>query len=236
MLTRDALAARWRGGLIASCQPVRGGVFDAPEHTARFALAALAGGAVGLRVEGLADLIAVRAAADAYAAAHGTERVAIVGLVKIDAPPTHAFITPTPDHAAALAAAGADVIAYDATDRLRPYRARDVVAAIHAAGACAMADLSTRVEGEAALADGADFLASTLSGYAPGSPAMEGPDLALVAALAALPNAWVIAEGRIATPREAAAAHARGALAVTIGTAWSRPEWIVAAFVRALAS
>ena len=53
------------GGLIASCQPVRGGVFDRPELVALFALAALDGGAVGLRVESLADLRAVRGALDA---------------------------------------------------------------------------------------------------------------------------------------------------------------------------
>jgi N-acylglucosamine-6-phosphate 2-epimerase len=234
MLALDALAARWRGGLIASCQPVRGGVFDAPEHVARFALAALDGGAVGLRIEGLADLAAVRAAVDARSAERGGARVPIVGLVKVDAPPTHAFITPTARQAAALAANGADVIAYDATHRIRPGAARDVVAAIHDAGAFAMADLATRAEGESALEDGADFLASTLSGYAPGSPTLEGPDLTLVAALASL-GARVIAEGRIATPEQAAAAHERGALAVTIGTAWSRPELIVERFVRALA-
>lgn len=236
MPDRAVTIARLTGGLIASCQPVRGGVFDAPDHVARFAHAALDGGCVGLRVEGLADLAAVRAEADAWARDRGVDPVPVVGLVKVDAAPDEVFITPTTDLARALVAAGADVVAFDATARRRPVPVADLVDAIHAAGALAMADCATAAEGAEAYAAAADFLASTLSGYAPGSPVQEGPDLDLVAALAALPGACVVAEGRIATPAQAAAALARGAHAVTIGTAFSRPEWIVEGFARALAA
>lgn len=234
-VTAATAAERWAGGLIASCQPVRGGVFDRPDLVARFAVAALDGGCAGLRVEGLADLAEVRAAADGWAAAHARTPVPIVGLIKVDAPPTDAFITTTPAHVRALVAAGADVVAFDATDRRRPVPVAELIAAIHAAGRSAMADCATAADGAAAVAAGADFVASTLSGYAPGSPDLDGPDLDLVAALAATGVA-VIAEGRIATPAQAAAALARGAHAVTIGTAFSRPEWIVEGFVRALAT
>lgn len=227
------VAARWVDGLIASCQPVRGGVFDRPDLVARFALAALAGGCAGLRVEGLADLVAVRAAADGWAAERSRAPVPIVGLVKVDAAPDEAFITTTPEHVRALVDAGADVVALDATDRRRPVPVAELLAAIHAAGRPAMADCATAADGAAAAAAGADFVASTLSGYAPGSPDLVGPDLDLVAALAAT-GVPVIAEGRIATPAHAAAALARGAHAVTIGTAFSRPEWIVEGFVEAL--
>ena len=213
---------------------MRGGVFDRPDLVARFAIAALDGGCAGLRVEGLADLAAVRAAADAWAAARTVSPVPIVGLVKVDAAPDEAFITTTPAHVAALATAGADVIAFDATQRRRPVPVAVLVATIHAAGKLAMADCATAADGAAAAGTNADFLASTLSGYAPGSPDLDGPDLDLVAALAAT-GVPAIAEGRIATVAHAAAARARGAHAVTIGTAFSRPEWIVEGFVRALA-
>ncbi|MFZ9635973.1 MAG: hypothetical protein ACO3EK_19355, partial [Alphaproteobacteria bacterium] len=53
--------AALHGALVASCQPVPGGVFDAPELVALFARAVAAGGARGLRIEGLANLRAVRA-------------------------------------------------------------------------------------------------------------------------------------------------------------------------------
>lgn len=49
-----------RGRLVVSCQPVTGGPMDRPETVAAFALAALADGAAGLRVEGVANLRAVR--------------------------------------------------------------------------------------------------------------------------------------------------------------------------------
>jgi N-acylglucosamine-6-phosphate 2-epimerase len=97
-----------------------------------------------------------------------------------------------------------------------------------------MADVATETEGIAAHRAGADFVASTLSGYAPGSPNLPGPDLELVARLARA-GARVVAEGRIATPADAAAARAHGAYAVTVGTAFSRPEWIVRAFAEAVA-
>ena len=220
--------SRLSGGLIASCQPVRGGVFDRPELVALFALAALDGGAVGLRVEGIADLRAVRAAIDAV-----DREVPIVGLVKVDAPADEVFITPRLEDARALVEAGAGVVAFDATDRRRPVPVPEMVRTIHAVGALAMADVAVEAEGVAAHLAGADFVASTLSGYAPGSLQLPGPDLALVALLAQA-GARVVAEGRIATPAEAVAARAHGAFAVTVGTAFSRPEWIVKAFVDAL--
>ena len=221
--------AHLAGGLIGSCQPVRGGVFDRPELAALFALAALEGGAVGLRVEGLADLRAVRAAV----AASGRS-VPIVGLVKRVEPGTDVFITPRLEDVRDLLALGADVVAFDATDRARPVAVPEVSAAVHAAGALAMADVSTEAEGVAAHRAGADFVATTLSGYVAGTPQLPGPDLELVERLARA-GARVVAEGRIATPADAAAARDRGAYAVTVGTAFSRPEWIVRAFADAVA-
>ena len=227
---RDAVLAALRGGLVASCQPVRGGVFDEPELVARFALAALSGGAAGLRVESLADVRAVR-----RALAQAGQAVPLIGLVKREVDGSDVFITPALDDVAALLAAGADVIAFDATERTRPVPVAEMVAAVHARGALAMADVATRAEGAAAHRAGADLVASTLSGYAPGSPQQDAPDLDLVAALAA-EGVRVVAEGRIASPDDATEARRRGAFAVTIGTAFSRPEWIVAAFVGALAA
>jgi len=222
------VVTRLEGGLIASCQPVRGGVFDRPELVALFALAALDGGAVGLRVESLADLREVRASLDADG-----RSAPVTGLVKREEPGTDVFITPRLDDVRALVEAGADVVAFDATDRERPTSVAELIEAIHVAGALAMADVATEAEGVAAHQAGADFVASTLSGYAPGSPQLPGPDLALVASLARA-GARVVAEGRIATPADAAAARARGAFAVTVGTAFSRPEWIVRAFAEAV--
>lgn len=216
------ILARLQGGLLVSCQPVAGGPMDRPEIVAAFALAALGGGAAGLRIEGLANLAAVRR----------VTRAPIVGLVKVDLAGSPVRITPLAEHVLALAAAGADIIAVDATDRARPVPLGGLIAAIRAAGGLAMADCATAAEGAAAQALGVDVLGSTMSGYT-GGPVPEGPDLALVAALARL-GGFVIAEGRYQAPAQAAQALRAGASAVVAGSAITRPEHVTGWFVAAM--
>lgn len=211
-----------RGGLVVSCQPVPGGPMDRPETVAAFALAALAGGAVGLRIEGLANVRAVRA----------VTRAPIIGLIKRDLDQSPVRITPFLQDVADLAEAGADVIAFDATDRPRPVPCLDLVAAVRSAGRLAMADCSTEAEGRAAQAAGADILGSTMSGYT-GGAVPDAPDLPLVAALARL-GAFVVAEGRYHAPEQAAKAIARGADAVVVGSAITRAEHVTEWFAAAI--
>lgn len=217
------ILSRLRGSLIASCQPVRGGVFDEPELVALFARAAIAGGCAGLRVEGLADLRAVRAVTE----------LPVVGLVKYEPAGERLFITPALKDVQDLADAGADIIAFDATARERPVPVQELIRAIHTRGLLAMADVATAAEGVAALQADADFVASTLSGYTLDSPPGPEPDFALLSELHSA-GARVVAEGRITTPEQAAEAIKRGAFAVTVGTAISRPELISESFATAI--
>lgn len=222
-MSSTAVTLLSRGGLIVSIQPVRDGRFDHPWYLRACAQMAVDVGAVALRVEGLEDLDTVKSEVN----------LPVIGLVKRTEPGTPVFITPTLRDVSDLAERGADIIAFDATDRIRPVSVSDMVAAIHRHGRLAMADLSTLEEGRAASAAGADFIATTLSGYTSEAEPPQSPDLALVEALAA-EGMPVVAEGRIATPHQAAAALAAGALAVTVGTTLTRPEWVAAAFVQAL--
>ena len=109
-----------RGGLVVSCQPVPNGPLDHPEMTAAFARAALDGGGIGLRIEGVANLRAVRKVTSAP----------IIGLMKVDSPDTPIRITPTVADVRALIAEGADIIAFDATDRPRPEPVEALIEAI----------------------------------------------------------------------------------------------------------
>jgi N-acylglucosamine-6-phosphate 2-epimerase len=211
-----------RGGLVVSCQPVTGGPMDRPGIVAAFALAAIDGGARGLRIEGIENLRAVRAVTD----------VPVIGLVKCDLPDSPVRITPLPEQVDALIAAGADIVAFDATDRARPVPREALVARIHAGGALAMADCATAADGRVAAAMGCAVLGSTMSGYA-GGPVPEGPDLAILPDLARL-GRFVIAEGRYQVPADAAAALAAGADAVVAGSAITRPEHVTAWFVAAM--
>lgn len=215
---------RLRGGLVVSCQPVDNGPMDRPEIVAAMARAAVAGGAVGLRVEGVDNLRAVRPVVD----------VPVIGIVKTDLSDSPVRITVTVEDAVALADAGADVIAYDATPRQRPDTRDAVLAAILGRGRLAMADCATLEDGQVALAGGAAILGSTLSGYTAETEGRhDGPDFELIAAFRAL-GGFTMAEGRINTPDLAARAMAAGADAVTVGSALTRLEHVTGWFASAV--
>jgi N-acylglucosamine-6-phosphate 2-epimerase len=211
-----------RGGLIVSCQPVTGGPMDRPDIVAAFALAAIDGGARGLRIEGVANLRAVRA----------VTKVPVIGLVKCDLPDSPVRITPLLEQVDDLIGAGADIVAFDATDRVRPVPREALVARIHAGGAVAMADCAEAADGRAAAAMGCEVLGSTMSGYT-GGPVPDGPDLDLLRALTTM-GRFVIAEGRYQVPADAAAALRAGADAVVAGSAITRPEHVTSWFVAAM--
>lgn len=216
---------RLRGGLVASCQPVENGPMDTPDIVAAMACAAVAGGATGLRIEGVANLLAVRPRVT----------VPIIGIVKSDLPDTPVRITVSIADAHALAAAGADIIAYDATARPRPSPRDDILAAILGAGRLAMADSSSLEDGRAALAGGAAILGTTLSGYTAETAGLnDAPDFALIRAFVDLGAGFVMAEGRINTPELATQAMAAGASAVTVGSALTRLEHVTAWFADAV--
>ena len=214
---------RIRGGLVVSCQPVADGPMDRPEIVAAFALAALDGGAAGLRIEGIANLRAVRA----------VTRAPVIGLVKRDLIGSGVRISPLIEDVEALAEAGADAIAVDATRRPRPVAVELLLARVAALGLPAMADCADQGDARAARAAGAAILGSTMSGYTDGVIPDE-PDWALIAALRAL-GGFVVAEGRIHRPEQAARARALGADAVVVGSAITRPELVTGWFARALA-
>ena len=219
----DTIIRELATSLIVSCQPVPDGPFDQPDLVIPFVKAAEQGGAKAVRIEGLANLIAVRQATG----------LPIIGLVKRPEEGTEVYITPTLEDVAALAAAGADIIAFDATQRPRPFPIASMVSAIHKHGCCAMADVATLDEGLAAFRAGAEFVGTTLSGYTTSSPQQQEPDFELIRALAEQ-GVRVIAEGRISHPLEAERARKEGAYAVTVGTAITRPEWITRSFVEAV--
>ena len=221
-----ALLETLRGGLVASCQPVDGGPMDDPAIVAAMARAAVAGGAVALRIEGVANLRAVRPVVD----------VPIIGIVKTDLPDSPVRITVTLDDARALAEAGADIIAYDATPRPRPDSREAVLAEILALGRVAMADCATLADGQAALVGGAAIIGTTLSGYTAETEGLnDGPDFDLIRAFKAL-GGFVMAEGRINTPALATEARRAGADAVTVGSALTRLEHVTDWFASAIRS
>ncbi|MET8231211.1 N-acetylmannosamine-6-phosphate 2-epimerase [Micromonospora sp. NPDC005298] len=222
----NALIEGIRHRLVVSCQAYPGEPMRNPDTMRRVALAAAQGGAAGIRAQGLADIAAIRDAVD----------LPLIGLWKDGN--DDVFITPTLEHALSVARAGAHVVALDGTARPRPdgRSLGETIAAVHQlTGALVMADCSTLAEGIAAAAAGADLVGTTLAGYTAYTTKQPGPDLDLVARLAAAVDVPVVAEGRIHTPVQAAQALRAGAWSVVVGTAITHPTTITGWFASAMA-
>lgn len=216
-----------RGGLIVSCQADATEPLYGPAHMAAMARAAEAGGAAGIRANTPVDICAIKAACS----------LPLIGLYKRTYPGSDVYITPGLAEVRAVAEAGADLVAIDATARPRPdgHTLNELLQAVRRElDTLIVADISTYEEGLAAARAGADVVATTLSGYTPYSRQEPGPDLALVRRLARDLPVPVIAEGRIWEPAEARAALDAGAWAVVVGTAITRPQEIARRFVRGL--
>jgi putative N-acetylmannosamine-6-phosphate epimerase len=221
----ESLPSALSPGLIVSCQPVRGGQLVDPAIVAALVRAAEAGGARGIRVEGLADLRAAREATS----------LPLVGLVKGEFSLERPFITTERSQVRELAAAGADVIAFDGTARPRPFGVAETISEIHQFDRRAMADCATYEDGVAAAAAGADYVATTLSGYTSTTQPRTKPDFTLIRRLAEA-GATVIAEGNIRTPEHAVRSYSDGSFAATVGSAITRPELITEWLAAALSS
>ena len=214
-------------GLIVSCQSEKGTPFHRTDFMVAFALAAEMGGAVGIRTNGARYVRAIKKAVG----------LPIIGIYKRLYPGYDVYITPTKREAEAVARAGADVIAIDATLRPRP-KNTDLQKLIHyikeELGLPVMADISTLEEALRALELGADIVATTLSGYTEYTKdrLKKGPDLELVKSIAEEVKAPVIAEGRYWYPSEVCEALKAGAHAVVVGTAITRPHKVIERFVQ----
>lgn len=111
------LKEQLRGQTVVSIQPVVGSPLEKTEFIVAMALAAQQAGAKALRIEGINNVAAVAT----------NVTIPIIGIVKRDLIDSPVRITPYVEDVDALAAAGATIIAFDATDRLRP-ESRAVIA------------------------------------------------------------------------------------------------------------
>jgi N-acylglucosamine-6-phosphate 2-epimerase len=209
------------GGLIVSVQAPEGSPLRVPAVMAAIAQAAERGGARGLRANGADDIEAIRA----------VTRLPIIGLNKREVEGSPVYITPAAEDVRMVVAAGADLVAVDATERERPVPLADLIAA--AGSVPVVADVDTVEAGAAARAAGASFVASTLAGYTD-ALSTDGPDVQLVRELVRVLDCPVIAEGRYASPEAVRAAFAAGARAVVVGTAITNPVELTKRFAAAV--
>ena len=135
----------------------------------------------------------------------------------------------------ALVEAKAEIIALDLTDRKRGdgKSAAEYFREVREKypQQLFLADISNFEEGKTAMEAGVDFVSTTMSGYTPESPELDGPDYELVERLAKELSIPVFAEGRIHTPEEAGKMLELGAFAVIVGGAITRPLEIAERFM-----
>ncbi len=225
MSARNTRLEMLKGHLIVSCQASDGDTFRDSVLMARFAQAALAGGAVGLRANGPGDIRAIRAITGAP----------ILGIHKELQNDGKILITPSFERAKALVEAGADILALDVTARGQRFGARELLLRIRAElGVPVVADIATVEEALQAIVAGADAVSSTLRGYTEDTAHINKFDPAFIAELARVVSVPVIAEGRIQSPEDARAAIKSGASAVVVGSAITRPQEITKRFAMAV--
>lgn len=226
-MTASEVTRAIQGKLIVSCQATEGEVFHDPQLMARFAAAAVAGGAVAIRANGPADIRAIR----------GVTRVPLIGIQKVRHHDGLLLITPSFESAKALVEAGADMVALDCTVRGRGSGALERIREIRERlKVPVLADIAEIAEAVAAAEAGADFVLSTLRGYTEKTKHVQDFDPNFIRDLVSACSVPVIAEGRISSPDQARQAVAAGALAVVVGTAITRPSDIARTLAAAIES
>lgn len=227
-MQNDEILQRIKGGLIVSCQALASEPLHSPYIMGRMAFAAFEGGAVAIRANSPEDIAEIKKAVN----------LPVIGLHKVDYPDSEIYITPTMKEIDGLAQSGCDIIAMDATKRIRPFgqtlddlfqKARSKYP-----GRLFMADTSCYEEGLHAQELGFDLVGTTMSGYTEYTKGTVLPNLDLMRKYAETLRLPVVAEGGIWTPEELKKAFETGVWTAVVGTAISRPREITRRFVNSL--
>lgn len=227
-MDKDTLLKSLKGRLIVSCQALDDEPLHSPFIMGRMALAAKQGGAAGIRANTPEDITEIKKVVD----------LPVIGLYKKVYADSDVYITPTMAEIDALASCGCDVIAMDATDRIRPegvsLDSLFAQARRSYPGQLFMADCSTLEECIHAREIGFDLVGTTMRSYTPYTRDASIPDFDLMRRLGEVLGIPFIAEGGIWSPEQAALAMECGAFAVVVGSAITRPQLITQRYVMAV--
>lgn len=206
---------RVNGRLIVSVQAPLGSPLRDPTVIATMAEACLANGAVGVRLESPEHISAVR---------QRCPSALIIGLWKRTFANSDVYITPGWSEVKAVWSAGADVVALDATDRIRPdgESLEVLMQRINQELSIpVMGDIDSLDSGLKAAELGCAWVGTTLYGYTKSTNSFHPPAWHLLSQLhAELPsNVLLICEGGISSSTDASRALQEGADAVVVGTA-----------------
>lgn len=212
-----------RGGLIISCQALEDEPLCSPFIMGRMAKAAEQAGAVGIRAQGVEDIIEIKSVTN----------LPVVGIIKRNYDDSQIYITATKFEADELLKTKCEMIALDSTNRVRPNgeKLEDLIKYIKNSGVLVMADISNYEEALKAQELGVDCVSTTLSGYTDYTKKLDSPDFELIERLVKDLNIPVIAEGRINTPEDLKKVYNLGVYSAVVGSAITRPQLIAKKFI-----
>lgn len=228
---RKSVLNQMNQGLIVSCQALEGEPLHSSFIMGRMSIAAKEGGAKGIRANSVPDILEIKRCVD----------LPVIGIIKQVYGQNPVFITPTMKEIDALMTTGVEIIATDATSRIRPdgksleqfyqevkTKYPEVIL---------MADVST-VE-EAIYADqlGFDIVAPTLYGYTDETNGLkiDSNNYRVIKQIVKeVKHAKVLAEGNVFTPEIARTLLDINVHAVVVGGAITRPQQITKRFVEAM--
>lgn len=219
-----------KGKLIVSCQALPNEPLHSSFIMGRMALAAKEGGAKGIRANTAKDIAEIKK----------NVNLPIIGIVKRDYPDSEIYITPTMREIRELMEVKPDIIALDATDRLRPEgRTLDeFFLEIKKAypNQLFMADCATYEECVHADQLGFDFVGTTMVGYTPASKGLkiDADDFKILRDVLKSVKHRVICEGNIDSPEKARHVLDLGAYCVVVGSSITRPQLITRKYTQAI--
>ena len=212
-MTNEEILNKINGGLIVSCQALESEPLYDSYIMSKMAWAAKLGGAVGIRAN-------------------------TVVIIKQEYDDSDVYITPTMAEVDALVEVGCEIIAIDATNRLRPngITLESFFKEVRKKypNQLFMADTSAFDEGKKAEELGFDLIGTTMAGYTPYTKGTSLPDFTLMERYVNELHTPVIAEGGIWVPEQLKKALDIGVHAAVVGTAITRPRDITRHFVDAI--
>ncbi|MGN7299124.1 N-acetylmannosamine-6-phosphate 2-epimerase [Ferdinandcohnia sp. SAFN-114] len=214
--------------LVVSCQALPDEPLHSPYIMSKMAVAATQAGASGIRANSVEDIHEIKKVTN----------LPIIGIIKQDYDNSEVFITPTLKEIELLVNEGVDMIALDATSRVRPdgHTITEIFPEIRRTypDQLFMADCSTLEEGIQAEKIGFDAVGTTLSGYTEYTKDVKLPNIKLIKEFVEHLSVPIIAEGGISSPEELKEVMATGVHSAVVGSAITRPQEITKRFLNAL--
>ena len=231
MASKEEVLNKIRNRIIVSCQADDPNPFDQPELLLKMADAAAMGGCAGFRANRPQNVKIIKEHYPDYP---------MIGIWKIQTGDNPVYITPTMEAVDTMVELGCEIVAMDATDRINAdgHYAWELLSQVKAKypDIIVMADIATIEDARIASREGADIIATTLSGYTEASKdRIATADFQLVKDIKAENLCdFIITEGRIWSREDALKAFECGADAVVVGTVITNPWLTTQRFVKAV--